>query len=156
MPDERRFENEDLVDWGVRTGRFTEARAPFWRAQLAEERRRVQASADKSAESLVEATISMLAPVLAPDADAGSQVWAKGPDGHPVLASAYGRASSATPLLDDLEERLYGPAQAERHRREDQAAERELAEFDQTEASRVAASALTDAEMRALFGESGE
>jgi hypothetical protein len=156
MPDERRFEGEDIVDWGVRTGRFTQARAPFWRQQLADERRRVQASADKSAESLVEATISMLAPVLAPDTDAGSQVWAKGPDGRTVWAGAYGAASSATPMLDELEERLYGPSQVERHRREDLAAERELAEFDQAEASRVAASALTADEMRALFGESGE
>lgn len=94
--------------------------------------------------------LASLSPVVAAsDRATPGQVWDRS-GGSAVNADAA--APSSTPKLDALTEALYGPDVAERQRREDLAAERELSELELSERQRAAASALTADEMRALFG----
>jgi hypothetical protein len=72
-----------------------------------------------------------------------------------VAAASYRAGSTSdTPLLDEMEEALYGPSREVRERREDLAAEAALRQQFEDERRGVEASAaLTDDEYRALFGE---
>lgn len=74
---------------------------------------------------------------------------------HQVEAAQYTASApeSDTPLLDALEEHVYGPSREERYRREDLAAEAALRQEIEDEQQQVAASALTDDEIKRLFGE---
>ncbi len=122
---------EDIAEWGYRTGRYPASRIPFWRDQLAGERRQVMASGTDPGGSEIAEVIRSLAPVLAE-----------------VRASA---SRSATPHLDALDRALFGPTREQREREEDLAAERELATID--ERQRVLASTgLTNEEYVDLFG----
>jgi hypothetical protein len=146
MPDERRFEGEDLVDWAIRTDRLIAGpSAEGWRRRLAEERHRVIASAGPGGtveQGEVERTLLRLASVPGVN-DPGYRAGM-------VLAS--GAAAPALSRTEQLERMLYGPTREERYAEEDARAERELVELEQAEQERVAASALTDAEFEALFG----
>jgi hypothetical protein len=95
--------------------------------------------------------LASLSPVVdASERATPGQVWATGPDGHPVLATGAYRPTS-TPRLDRLMEDVYGPDHDERQRREDLQAEAELREAELSEQQPVTASGLTDDEYRSLF-----
>ena len=61
-------------------------------------------------------------------------------------------SESETPLLDELNEAMFGPSEEVRRRREDLAAEAALAEAIERERAEAAQPGLTEDERRALFG----
>lgn len=99
-------EIDQVLAWGVGTGRFTSARADFWRAEAADEQARTGSTL------ATEAAVRALRPLYY-EAD------------RPT-ASAGSASVSDTPQLDAIDRALFGPSQAERERAQDLAAEAEL------------------------------
>ena len=146
-------EREDVVSWGVATGRYFPARAQFWAKAAAEEKRKTGSTTE------TEATIRSLHPVyevVEARGDSGSP-WLVNPEtGRTVLNTGRfpgsSRDLSDTPLLDDLDRAIFGPSIDERYRAEDLAAEAALAEAIERERQEAAPGNLTEAEERAIFG----
>ncbi|WP_446218291.1 hypothetical protein [Micromonospora sp. IBHARD004] len=153
MADEQQRPDETVVAWGVRTGRYTAARAAYWQQRLDIERRQIKASAKPDTPSQVESIIRSLAPVF-PEQHNPGQVWAKDDTGRTVLASTLqpSNATSATPRLDALMREVYGPSQAERYAQQDATAEASLIAQEEEQQRRAAESTLTEDEHRAIFG----
>jgi hypothetical protein len=134
----RRFVGEEVVDYAVRSGRFTAERAPFWRAKLDDERRRVLASGGKARQpSEVEAIILGLEPVLASE------------------GSMLADPAAMVEQDDDEFADLFSPRTREEYERrwaaEDARLAAESARDRAEREQRIAASALTDDEYLRLF-----
>lgn len=129
--------DQDPVTWARATGRLTARSEAFWRSQLASDP--VETAK----------TLQTLAPVLAEDTtrELQSGVWETDQDGHAVLRGTYapsGPPLSDTPLLDELDRKVFGPSQAEREREQDLAAEASLREQIRAEQEKAAADASID------------
>jgi len=124
------------VQAALDSGRFSPDRRQFWENRFAED------------PVGTGETLASLHPVFAEEREAERR-------GIAAAAATYRRESvSDTPLLDELDEAVYGPSVEARRRREDLQAEAELrATIDAEEQRAVEASAFTDDELNRLFGE---
>jgi hypothetical protein len=146
----------EAIEQAVREGKFTAERASHYQSMARAELAQTGTTAQ------TRATVHALAPVLpsAPSQPSNARSpWSVSDEGHAVLTSsrsnAYALGSDGdTPLIDALDEAIFGPSEETRRRREDLAAEAELAA--QLEAEREGATGrLSSAEERALFGDAG-
>jgi hypothetical protein len=147
---------------GWRAGRYSAHRVEFWRDQLAQERRRVEASAGPPRPSMVEATIRSLAPVLATPGEP-RPVWLTDDEGRRVLArpvqpgqgervEAQAQTASSTPHLDEVWRQAF-PTREQLQADQDVWLEQQIAERE-AERQRVEASApppITPDEWRLMF-----
>jgi hypothetical protein len=160
MADDKPKPGEDIVEWGVRTGRFRAERAGFWRSQMAHEKRVLAASGTKiTGPTPVERAIESLFPVFAEPAQP-SGIWVTSPNGNPTprinASGTPAYATSDTPLLDELDRAMFGPTPEQRRREEDLAVEQSLREALEAERATADSNQLSDEEMRAIFPQSTE